>query len=285
MVKILSFLDDDGGLGALNSENMSIIKHSSNIDYSEYYDIVLYDTLSFIGFEDVRLQLTNRKIYRIAILDDMDELDVFRNYKTDAWLLRNKISSHFPKLLTNLKDDLNLRVDIHKYVDKLENILVHNDMHFQSFEILKNTVSEATKGIENNFETRVKEIREVNSELSLLKDEINAVKEVIDDEPLLINPVHTIEKLINKNDETIKSLFDFVMILQCEDKINQLIDGMVNVISDDTNSISSLEIELTDELKKKIKEKMINFFYLQDQRDVVLDVESKDIETGTLTLF
>jgi len=49
--------------------------------------------------------------------------------------------------------------------------------------------------------------------------------------------------------------------------------------------IKSLDIEINDELKKKIKLRMVDSFYLQEQRDIALDVESKEVETGTLTLF
>ena len=285
MVKILSFLDDDAGLNVFNSENVQVIKQSSDMDYNEYYDIIIYDTLSFISFEEIRLKLSNKKIYRIAILDDMDELDIFKNFKTDAWLLKDKVSTHFQELLDNLKDDLKLRLEIYAYIDRLEKITIHNDIHTESFDILKSTIKNATKSIEKNFEARVKEIRETNEDLTLLKEEINAVKEVLDDEPLLINPVHTLEQIVGKNDDTIKSLFEFVMILQCEDRIEQLVDGILNIVKEDIKQIKSLDIEISDELKKKIKLRMVDSFYLQEQRDIALDVESKEVETGTLTLF
>ena len=251
MVKILSFLDDDAGLNVFNSENVQVIKQSSDMDYNEYYDIIIYDTLSFISFEEIRLKLSNKKIYRIAILDDMDELDIFKNFKTDAWLLKDKVSTHFQELLDNLKDDLKLRLEIYAYIDRLEKITIHNDIHTESFDILKSTIKNATKSIEKNFEARVKEIRETNEDLTLLKEEINAVKEVLDDEPLLINPVHTLEQIVGKNDDTIKSLFEFVMILQCEDRIEQLVDGILNIVKEDIKQIKSLDIEISDELKKK----------------------------------
>ena len=75
----------------------------SEIDTKKHYDLAIYDILSLIDFEDARENISNKDVYRIAVIDGADDLPAFENYKTDAWIYREKLTS-FQKMLNEAMD-------------------------------------------------------------------------------------------------------------------------------------------------------------------------------------
>ena len=83
------------------------------------------------------------------------------------------------------------------------------------------------------------------------------------------------------------SLYDLgAVILQCEDRIFQMIDGIENSIKAQNDKFEKYRIEIEEEFKASIRHDMIKFYTIQDQRDLALGNEIKDEEEASeLTFF
>ena len=97
-MRLISFVEDD-----IKLEKMEVEKVPSEIDPKRHYDLAIYDILSLIDFEDARESIENKDIYRVAVIDGADDLPAFENYKTDAWIYREKLTS-FQKMLAEAED-------------------------------------------------------------------------------------------------------------------------------------------------------------------------------------
>jgi hypothetical protein len=94
-MRVLSFIDDEF---TLTGPDNAVEKVNGEIDPNRHYDIAVYDILTLIDFEDARENIDNKSVYRIAVIDGTDDLPAFENYKTDAWIYRDKLDQ-FQKLL------------------------------------------------------------------------------------------------------------------------------------------------------------------------------------------
>ena len=63
----------------------------NDIDTLKNYEVVMYDVMSLVAFEDNRDILMNKQMFKVAILGDIDELDVFKNFRTDGWILADRL--------------------------------------------------------------------------------------------------------------------------------------------------------------------------------------------------
>jgi hypothetical protein len=97
-MRILSFIED-----GINISKGEVEKVPSEIDPKRHYDLAVYDILSLIDFEDARENISNKDVYRVAVIDGADDLPAFENYKTDAWIYREKLAS-FQAMLDEAMD-------------------------------------------------------------------------------------------------------------------------------------------------------------------------------------
>ena len=58
-----------------------------------YYHMVIYNIETLIDFEDMRGEISNEDVYRIAMMDDEDDKPAFESFKTHSWIFKEKISS------------------------------------------------------------------------------------------------------------------------------------------------------------------------------------------------
>lgn len=66
-----------------------------------YYDMVIYNIDTLIDFEDMRNEIQNEYVYRVAILDEREDKPAFESFKTHAWIFKDKIDS-FPNLVKTI---------------------------------------------------------------------------------------------------------------------------------------------------------------------------------------
>jgi hypothetical protein len=97
-MRVLSFIEDD-----IKLDKDEVEKNPGEIDPKRHYDLAVYDILSLIDFEDARENIGNKDIYRIAVIDGADDLPAFENYKTDAWIYREKLGN-FQSMLSEAMD-------------------------------------------------------------------------------------------------------------------------------------------------------------------------------------
>jgi hypothetical protein len=97
-MRIISFIEDE-----IKLEKDEVEKNPGEIDPKKHYDLAVYDILSLIEFEDARENISNKEVYRVAVIDGADDLPAFENYKTDAWIYREKLGS-FQNMLNEAMD-------------------------------------------------------------------------------------------------------------------------------------------------------------------------------------
>lgn len=65
------------------------------------YDMVIYDIETLIDFEDIRKEIQNKNVFRIALLDEEDDKLAFKSFKTHAWIFKEKLDK-FPELVKEI---------------------------------------------------------------------------------------------------------------------------------------------------------------------------------------
>jgi len=89
-MNILSFIEDNTDL-IKNKGSHEIDEAGVNIDTLKRYDAVIYDVMSLVSFEDNKDSLINKDVFKVAVLGEMDELPVFKNFRTDGWILEGRM--------------------------------------------------------------------------------------------------------------------------------------------------------------------------------------------------
>jgi hypothetical protein len=89
-MNILSFLEDNSKLSQ-SCGSHTFQDANADIDTLKNYEVVMYDVMSLVAFEDNRDILMNKQMFKVAILGDIDELDVFKNFRTDGWILADRL--------------------------------------------------------------------------------------------------------------------------------------------------------------------------------------------------
>ena len=146
----------------------------------------------------------------------------------------------------------------------LQTSVVHNDIHIESINMIKDEVTKSARAIESTFE-----------------ENLTTLKEIKDDSRFRDN-------LIIKLDSTISNIHKYISILQCEDKVFQMLDGVSKVLESNTKNIELNNISINDEEKtKQIKNDLVQHYTIQEQRDLASgEVASDDgMDSGELLLF
>lgn len=66
-----------------------------------HYDMVIYNIETLIDFEDMRGEIQNENVYRIAMLDEEDDKPAFESFKTHSWIFKDKIEE-LPNLIKTI---------------------------------------------------------------------------------------------------------------------------------------------------------------------------------------
>jgi hypothetical protein len=103
-MNILSFVEDNPNIEK-GCTGHSFQDATKDIDTLKKYDVVMYDVMSLVAFEDNRDILANKNMFKVAILGDMDEIDVFKNFRTDGWILADRLDK-MPEFLDLIKTKL-----------------------------------------------------------------------------------------------------------------------------------------------------------------------------------
>jgi cysteinyl-tRNA synthetase len=82
------------------------------------------------------------------------------------------------------------------------------------------------------------------------------------------------ESILSRTDDVIQAMFGFITVLQCEDRITQMIDGIEKIMDDDIAYMSENGCNLIPADEDKLKERLISFYTIQDQRDYVQGIDN-----------
>jgi len=262
MINILVFEEYDITL------NEEIFRLHSDIDEIEkdlengkVLDIALFSINSLDKYKNILTQTNDFKPFAVAVLNDNSEIDALKDHMdiVEAWILKDQLN-RLESLIGSKFHYITLKRKAYKFEQELKSIKIQNDLNIENFALIKDNIKKATVEISKNFEHN----------LYTLKSILNEVDDVV----------------YNEYNDVVKDLHEYISILQCEDRIFQMIDGIENSIKAQNDKFEKYRIEIEEEFKASIRHDMIKFYTIQDQRDLALGNEIKDEEEASeLTFF
>lgn len=226
-----------------------------------YCDAVILDsdTIQISEEIDFGFLCGNEDIVKIILLKNNEEESDFFHYNFDAFLRADTV-----KFINNLMFSLEKKIILVRKINMLKKEIARNNILHESnnvsLDIIKVSTNKATKKIESNFESCIEVLKDVAS---------SAVGE------------------INKNKLTfvLNSLRKYILILQFEDEIFQVIDGIKETNNDRLLSCYRFGLNLSDEEKLDFRKHLASFYTIQNQRDAIIRTSTKHVEDSELTFF
>jgi len=223
--------------------------------------------------ETASLLVNPKECFFIAALNDKDEQslvpDIF-----DAWILRSSLLK-LPSMLEAYDSYIEQKITLRVQREIIERFSVDTSVHNANLDGIKLNMQESTKEIENIFEERVEEMRKIHRDAKGAHEKLTVLKEQTAPAAFaeLEDSWSMTESILSRTDEVIKAMFGFIMVLQCEDRISQMIEGIEKIMQDDVAFAELNGFSVKDELKTELKKRLIAFYTIQDQRDYASGIE------------
>ena len=223
--------------------------------------------------ETASLLVNPKECFLIAALNDKDEQsfvpDIF-----DAWILRSSLLK-LPSMLEAYDSYIEQKIKLRVQREIIERFSVDTSVHNANLDGIKLNMQESTREIETIFEERVEEMREIHRDAKGAHEKLTVLKEQTAPAAFaeLEDSWSMTESILARTDEVIKAMFGFIMVLQCEDRISQMIEGIEKIMQDDVAFAELNGFSVKDELKTELKKRLIAFYTIQDQRDYASGIE------------
>ena len=264
MKTILNLLQDDTAL------YLDEALYTFEIDKETPCDIMICPAEHL---ETASLLVNPKECFLIAALNDKDEQslvpDIF-----DAWILRSSLLK-LPSMLEAYDSYIEQKITLRTQREIIERFSVDTSVHNANLDGIKLNMQESTKEIENIFEERVEEMRKIHRDAKGAHEKLTVLKEQTAPAAFaeLEDSWSMTESILARTDEVIKAMFGFIMVLQCEDRISQMIEGIEKIMQDDVAFAELNGFSVEDELKTELKKRLIAFYTIQDQRDYASGIE------------
>lgn len=258
MYEVLYFGEDSVFVDYAPRLNLTIHPYISNYQ-DNFYDILIMDIDFVDTFDVVVTAQANNNIISICLVDSLEQLAHCKKLGFDAWILKPHYES-----LNNIiiKFEKTIKINF-KHYKNLQNIIennIFNEVNLISLDMIKKHINKATTSIEENFEHNIQ----------LLKDTIGTTRNAKTKETLTV---------------VLESLHRYISILQFEDEVFQMMDGIKNIISQSMQNANTMDLVINEEKWLDFRKSLASYYTIQDQRDVVLGIETKEVEDGELTFF
>ncbi len=160
----------------------------------------------------------------------------------------------------------------HDRIKKLEFELArqktYNQKHIENYDLIENIICESTTNISKNF----------GANLDILKKVCNRI-ERLDPDGIVADDVIA----------ATNSMHEYISILQCEDRLFQILNGISSVMDSSIQKVKDLDIQLSYEDKYNFQQELISHYTIQEQRDIANNTQTDTVEqhksAGTLELF
>jgi hypothetical protein len=262
MRKIWNLLEDDSSFPSLEDSEYSLVSADEND-----CDVMI------CGLEHVEYAgalVSPHECFFIVALDNPDHERHLVPNTFSAWIDRKRLN-RLPSMLDAYRSHIDQKGKTRALRDTLRRFSVDTSVHYANLEGIKLNMRESTKEIETIFEERVEEMRAIHKDTTLAHDKLTALKEQI--VPKEFNDLeeswNMTRAILDRTDEVIKAMFGFIMVLQCEDRITQMIDGIGKIMDDDITYAAEMGCILTPDEETALKERLVPFYTIQDQRDFV----------------
>jgi hypothetical protein len=280
-IDIVSFVNSEN---LVSDDAFSITRFIDVKSTEEYFDIALFDKDSILEFKDFKEISINHDIFRVIVVDDSSNANKYKD-DADAWISSSsleKLSSFF----VNLKAELSVRKDLFFAKKNLEKAFVGNFVNLDSISLIKDEISQATKKLSVSFENRINELRDIDGSVGAIKLSLKKIEKTNCENDEVQKSLKMAQEVSESLSHSIDELMKHVQILQCEDKIFQLFDGIINVLNDVDTSLQNSNFHIDETRKGELMKKLVKFYYIQEQRDFVSKDKNDDsVESGILTLF
>ena len=192
----------------------------------------------------------------------------------NAWIDRSRLDK-FPAMLEAYNSHIEQKIKVREQREIIERFSVDTSVHNANLDGIKLNMQESTKEIENIFEERVEEMRKIHRDAKGAHEKLTVLKEQTAPAAFaeLEDSWSMTESILSRTDEVIKAMFGFIMVLQCEDRISQMIEGIEKIMQDDVAFAELNGFSVEDELKTELKKRLIAFYTIQDQRDYASGIE------------
>lgn len=153
-----------------------------------------------------------------------------------------------------------------------ERLYVNTGVHKANLTEIKNMMQEGTKEIETIFQGRVVEMKQVHEDAKKTLEALSRLKDKVSPEVFaeLDESWTMTQSMILRTDEIIKAMYGFVSALQCEDRMSQLIDGIVKNMDKDMTWAESKGIQVEESVSSAIKLGLVAAYTIQEQRDFAM---------------
>ena len=186
----------------------------------------------------------------------------------DAWIDSQHLET-LPILLESYSDLIESKIKSRLQREMIEQLGVDTSVHYANLEGIKINMKESTQEIEKIFEDRVEEMKSIHSDTKLAHEKLTLLKEhmVPQEFKELEESWNMTESILARTDEVIKAMFGFIMVLQCEDRITQMIDGIASIMQSDLELIQQNNWQASLENEVELKNRLVAFYTIQEQRD------------------
>lgn len=267
MIKILNLLDEKLKLPQLN-ENLYRIATSQD----DTCDVVLcgFDSVEYAGAIANPLE----SLFVVTLDNPAQQKHLVPNIFS-AWIDSKQLDK-FPKMLDAYQVHIEHKMKLKEQREIIERMKVDISVHSNNLDGIKESMRESAKEIESIFEERVEEMREIHRDAIKTHEELSILKEQIAPQEFkhLENSWTNTASILSRTDEVIQAMFGFIIVLQCEDRITQMIDGIVKIMADDLEFVSTNGFTISQEDEKILKERLVPFYTIQEQRDYAQGIDN-----------
>lgn len=262
MITLFSLLETDLPLSVLTETGYALSDMESGCD------------ILLCGLEDCEyvgaLVNPNETFFIVALNDPTNEKGLVPAF-IDAWIDRRRLDK-LPAMFNALNTSILRKRKLRLAHEALSRFIVDTTIHKGNLTGIKRSMGESTKEIEMIFEDRVEEMRSVHKDASATHEHLTRLKEQIVPEVFqeLEASWNMTRSIISRSDEIIKAMFGFITVLQCEDRITQMIDGIDNVMQNDIDFCSAIDHAVPLALETELKARLVDFYTIQEQRDYAL---------------
>lgn len=250
-------------------------------------DNQLFDTLPsncvYSSFEEADILITcdanaakASSAYKIYVYDSKPlnfENNISSNF--DAWVIKNNIVALSALIRTNCKPK---RCEITLNNNILTKLLIFDKITASNCEMIKEQLRHNVVAIRDIFQEQVLVMKNIHQEIKETKYDLQTARDTPDmlqRISILDSSIAAADDILHRADSVIEAMYGFVGILQFEDRLTQLLDGMKNALNECVGSINELDIKVDEGQEKALKELLVSLYTVQEQRDFALGLDAK----------
>jgi hypothetical protein len=252
-------------------EYESCLPSLEDLGYELVDDIKSEPTVILCGLEHVEQvsSLVNpQECLLVVALYDKEEERHLVPAAFDIWIDRSRLS-RLPVMLETFKSHIDQKITIRTQRETIERLCVDTTTHRSNLEGIKLNMRDSTDEIKTIFKDRVEEMQAIHRDTGIAHEKLTQLRgEIVSEEfDNLEESWNMTRAILSRTDEVIKAMFQFVVVLQCEDRITQMVDGIEKIMDDDLAYAATNGCVISPDKQALLRARLAPFYTIQDQRD------------------